>query len=61
MKKIFIATLGTETNTFASIPTGRQLFEDTCLYRDGSYGTTVPIFASPLAVWRERAKPRAGR
>jgi len=27
MKKIFTACLGTETNTFASIPTGHQLFQ----------------------------------
>ena len=40
MKKIFTACLGTETNTFASIPTGHQLFEETCLYRKGSYGGT---------------------
>ena len=38
MKKIFTACLGTETNTFASIPTGHQLFEETCLYRKASYG-----------------------
>ena len=42
MKKIFTACLGTETNTFASIPTGHQLFEETCLYRKGSYGKKRP-------------------
>ena len=60
-KKIFTACLGTETNTFASIPTGHQLFEETCLFRKGSYGKDFPMFGAPLAVWRQRARPRAGR
>src|SRR5258708_12516474 len=56
MKRFSPATLGTETNTFASIPTGHQLFEETCLFRKGSYGKNVPIFGAPLAVWRGRAE-----
>ena len=58
MTKIFTACLGTETNTFASIPTGLQLFEDTCLFRKGSYGKNVPMFGAPLAVWRQRAEAK---
>jgi microcystin degradation protein MlrC len=58
MKKIFTACLGTETNTFASIPTGHQLFQDTCLFRKGSYGKNVPMFGAPLAVWRGRAEAK---
>ncbi len=58
MTKIFTACLGTETNTFASIPTGHQLFEDTCLFRKGSYGKNVPMFGAPLAVWRQRAEAK---
>ncbi|MFO1082073.1 MAG: M81 family metallopeptidase [Reyranellaceae bacterium] len=58
MKKIFTATLGTETNTFAAIPTGQQLFEETCLFRKASYGANVPLFGAPLAVWRGRAEAR---
>src|SRR5437762_14224252 len=58
MKKIFTATLGTETNTFASIPTGHQLFEETCLFRNASYGKNVPMFGAPLAVWRGRAEAK---
>ncbi len=50
MKKIFTACLGTETNTFASIPIGHQLFEETCLFRKASYGKNVPMFGAPLAV-----------
>ncbi|HYR67294.1 MAG TPA: M81 family metallopeptidase, partial [Reyranella sp.] len=58
MKKIFTACLGTETNTFASIPTGHQLFEETCLFRNASYGKNVPMFGAPLAVWRGRAEAK---
>ena len=58
MKKIFTACLGTETNTFASIPTGHQLFEETCLFRKASYGKNVPMFGAPLAVWRSRAEAK---
>ncbi len=29
--KVFIACLGTETNTFSSMPTGVRTFEDTML------------------------------
>ena len=54
-RKIFTACLGTETNTFASIPTGHQLFEETCLFRKASYGKNVPMFGAPLAVWKQRA------
>ncbi|MCW5749185.1 MAG: M81 family metallopeptidase [Alphaproteobacteria bacterium] len=58
MKKIFTATLGTETNTFASLPTGLQLFRDTCLYRQASYGDKPPMFGMPLVVWRRLAQAR---
>lgn len=58
MKRIFTACLGTETNTFASIPTGLGLFEDTCLFRKASYGQNVPMFGAPLAVWRQRAEAK---
>ena len=57
-KKIFTACLGTETNTFASIPTGHQLFEETCLFRKGSYGKDFPMFGAPLAVWRQRSEAK---
>ncbi len=57
-RKIFTATLGTETNTFSSLPTGLRLFEETCLFRKASYGATVPMFGLPLAVWRRRAEAR---
>jgi microcystin degradation protein MlrC len=61
MKKIFTATLGTETNTFSSLPTGLRLFEETCLFRKGSYGNDAPMFGLPLAVWRRMAEARGWR
>ena len=57
-KKIFIATLGTETNTFSPLPTGHKAFEEACLFRAGSYGDRVPLFAAPLTVWRRLAEQR---
>lgn len=57
-RKIFTATLGTETNTFSSLPTGLRLFEETCLFRKASYGEKVPMFGLPLDVWRKRAEAR---
>ena len=57
-EKDLTACLGTETNTFASIPTGHQLFEETCLFRKASYGKNMPMFGAPLAVWRGRAEAK---
>jgi microcystin degradation protein MlrC len=56
--KVFTAALGTETNTFAALPTGMQNFRETCLFRGGSYGGQPPPFGAPLAVWRRRAEAR---
>jgi microcystin degradation protein MlrC len=56
MTKLFTACLGTETNTFSSLPTGLQLFQDTCLFRKRSYGDQVPLFGAPLEVWRRLAQ-----
>ena len=56
--KLFTACLGTETNTFSALPTGLQLFQDTCLFRKRSYGERVPLFGAPLAVWRRLGEVR---
>ena len=58
---IFTACLGTETNTFSPIPTGRGLFEETYLVRGGAYGDNPDLFALPLMVFRDRAKARGWR
>jgi microcystin degradation protein MlrC len=49
--RIFIATLGTETNTFSPLPTGRQTFEETLCLREASRHTTH-FAAVPVVTWR---------
>jgi microcystin degradation protein MlrC len=58
MTRIFTATLGTETNTFSSLPTGLQLFKETCLFRKRGYGDKAPMFGAPLEVWRRMAEEK---
>jgi microcystin degradation protein MlrC len=58
LRRIFTATLGTETNTFSPLPTGLNTFQETCLFRNGSYGDRVPLFGAPLVVWRRLADAR---
>lgn len=58
MKRIFTANLGTESNTFSSLPTGLRMFEETCLFRGGNYGADYPLFAAPLVAWRKLAEAR---
>jgi microcystin degradation protein MlrC len=56
--RIFIACLGTETNTFSSIPTGLTAFADVMLRRgDGSTHGTHP-FSVSLGIWRRMAEAR---
>jgi microcystin degradation protein MlrC len=54
-KTIFIACLGTETNSFSPIPTGLELFRRTMFVRGGTYGERPGPFALPLIVWRDRS------
>jgi microcystin degradation protein MlrC len=57
----FLACLGTETNTFSSIPTGRVAFGETMLCRgDGTSRGKHPI-AEPLRIWRRRAEAAGSR
>ncbi|MBC8263657.1 MAG: M81 family metallopeptidase [Anaerolineales bacterium] len=56
--KIFIASLGTETNTFSPFLTGLRNFSETYLVRGGNHGDKPFIFAIPLVVWRRRAAER---
>ena len=61
MKTLFTAMLGTETNSFSALPTGLRMFEETCLFRHADYGAQVPLYAVPLATWREMAAARGWR
>ncbi len=56
--KVFIATLGTETNTFAPIPTALRGFEETLLLRGTGSRETPTMVTEALHVWRRRAEER---
>ena len=48
--RVFIACLGTETNTFSSLPTGEQTYLDTALF-DGDATRHAPTpFSQPLHI-----------
>ena len=57
--KLFMATLGTETNTFSPIPTATSGFSGTLLNldRDASYKPPT-LFTEALHVWRRRAEEK---
>ncbi|ALN75056.1 M81 family metallopeptidase [Aureimonas sp. AU20] len=50
--KLFIAALGTETNTFSPIPTGRSAFEDDLYLLSDASRTSRHWFAGPMREWR---------
>lgn len=56
MTTLFLACLGTETNTFAPLPTVTRNFEETYLARAGRHHANLNLFAVPLVTWRERAE-----
>lgn len=54
--KVFIACLGTESNTFSPIPTGRQNFEETMLFEGDATQHPANLFSAPLHAWRKAAE-----
>jgi microcystin degradation protein MlrC len=56
--KVFIACLGTETNTFVPFPTGRRNFETFGVHRGDATRHTPNAFSAPMHVWRRRAEAR---
>ena len=54
--RVFIACLGTETNTFSSLPTGEQTYRDTAVFDGDATRHTPNPFSLPLHIWRERAE-----
>ena len=58
---LFIASLGSETNTFSPIPTGAATFADTYVARGGAYGDNPDLFALPLMEFRDRGRARGWR
>jgi microcystin degradation protein MlrC len=54
--KIFSAGLGTETNTFAPMPTSLAAFQERDYYPAGKHPDTVTFAGAPLYVARQRAR-----
>ncbi|MEM6742943.1 MAG: M81 family metallopeptidase [Pseudomonadota bacterium] len=59
--KVFIACLGTETNSFSAMPTGWSTFEETMLYRGDATEHEATTFSQPLHVWRKATEERQGQ
>jgi microcystin degradation protein MlrC len=53
--RVFTATLATETNTFAPLPTGLDAFHDRGYFPAGSHPQHLTLFAGPLWAARQRA------
>ena len=53
--RVFIACLGTETNSFSPIPTGLAAFAETMLCHGDGSTNGKHILSEPLRVWRRRA------
>jgi microcystin degradation protein MlrC len=56
--KVFIACLGTETNTFSPMPTGAETFAETMVFHGDATQHTENLFSGPLTVWRRAAEAR---
>ena len=56
--RIFTATLATETNTFAPMPTGLESFKDRGYFAAGQHPNQLTFFAAPLWALRQRAPGR---
>jgi microcystin degradation protein MlrC len=54
--KVFIACLGTETNTFSPIPTGYETFAESMLFDGDATRQPANLFSEPLIVWRDMAE-----
>lgn len=58
--KIFIACLGTETNSFSNLPTGMQTFRDSMYFERDATQHPPELFSLPLHVWRRKTQERQG-
>ena len=54
--KIFIACLGTETNTFSPIPTGLENFSETTLFHGDATQHAPDLFTAAMHVWRKNGE-----
>ena len=55
--RVFSATLATETNTFAPLPTGLDAFHDRGYFRAGEHPDQPQLFSGPL--WAARLRREA--
>ena len=55
--RVFSATLATETNTFAPMPTGMAAFRERGYWKAGEHPDHMSFFAGPLWAARLRGKP----
>ncbi|OYU72982.1 MAG: microcystin LR degradation protein MlrC-like protein, partial [Burkholderiales bacterium PBB5] len=56
--RVFTATLATETNTFAPMPTGLASFQQEGYFPAGTHPNQMTFFAGPLWAARQRAPVR---
>ena len=56
--KVFTASLATETNTFAPMPTGLDSFRERGYFAAGQHPDHMTFFAGPLWAARQRARER---
>jgi microcystin degradation protein MlrC len=54
--RVFTATLATETNTFAPMPTGLASYKEVGYFPAGQHPDQLTFFAAPLWALRQRAK-----
>lgn len=54
--KVFIACLGTETNTFSPLPTAEEGFREWMLYHGDATRRPENLFSAPLHLWRQAAE-----
>lgn len=54
--RLFTASLATETNTFAPMPTGMQSFRDGWFYPAGQHPNQPTLFGAPLWAARQRGR-----
>ncbi len=55
--RVFSASLATETNTFAPMPTGLSSFRERGYYKAGQHPEQPSLFAGPLIAARQRGRP----
>ncbi|MEM7742882.1 MAG: M81 family metallopeptidase [Pseudomonadota bacterium] len=58
--RVFIGCLGTETNSFSSMPTGMTTFEESMLYRGDATQHPGTTFSVPMQVWRNAVEEHQG-